>query len=232
MGKSTFVLNVAQNVAIEKELSVAIFSLEMPDKEVTLRMLSAESGIDFSRIRSGYLNDNHWDSLAEATARFEESPIYLKCKTGLTIEDIRSDVEKIKLKHPDLCLVVVDYLQLLIPSNDFNGNRMNQVTEISQGLKTLSMDYDLSVIACSQLSRAVESRDDKRPILSDLRESGSIEQDADLVAFLYRDDYYNKESEEVGIADLMIRKHRSGPTGTIQLEFVAEQMRFDNCVRY
>ncbi|MAJ72785.1 replicative DNA helicase [Candidatus Poribacteria bacterium] len=231
MGKTTFVLNVAQNIAIEKELSVAIFSLEMPAKELTLRMLAAEAGVEFSRIRSGYLNDNHWDLVAEAVARFEEAPIFLNCTWGLTIQRLRSEARRLKSEHPNLCLVAVDYLQLVSGSNK-SGPREQEIAEISRSLKSLAVELELTVIACAQLSREVERRPDKRPVLSDLRESGSIEQDADLVAFLYRDDYYNEQSEEAGIADLMVKKHRSGPTGTIQLEFVAEQMRFDNCTRY
>ena len=231
MGKTSFVLNIAQNIAIERELSVAIFSLEMPVKELTMRMLAAESGVEFSRVRSGFLSDEQWDLIAQAVARFENAPIFLNCTWGLTIQRLRSEARRLKGEHPNLCLVAVDYLQLVSDSSR-NISREQEIAGISRSLKSLAVELELTVIACAQLSREVERRPDKRPVLSDLRESGSIEQDADLVAFLYRDDYYDEQSEEAGLADLMIRKHRSGPTGTIQLEFVAAEMRFDNCTRH
>jgi len=233
MGKTSFILNIAQNIAIESEgeLSVAIFSLEMPVKELTMRMLSAESGVEFSRVRSGFLSDEQWDLIAQAVTRFENAPIFLNCTWGLTIQRLRSEARRLKGEHPNLCLVAVDYLQLVSDSSR-NIPREQEIAGISRSLKSLAVELELTVIACAQLSREVERRPDKRPVLSDLRESGSIEQDADLVAFLYRDDYYDEQSEEAGLADLMIRKHRSGPTGTIQLEFVATEMRFDNCTRH
>ena len=208
MGKTTFVLNVAQNIAIEKELSVAIFSLEMPAKELTLRMLAAEAGVEFSRIRSGYLNDNHWDLVAEAVARFEEAPIFLNCTWGLTIQRLRSEARRLKSEHPNLCLVAVDYLQLVSGSNK-SGPREQEIAEISRSLKSLAVELELTVIACAQLSREVERRPDKRPVLSDLRESGSIEQDADIISFIYRDEYYNPDTPDKGVAEIIIAKQRN-----------------------
>ncbi|HCK15061.1 TPA: replicative DNA helicase [Candidatus Poribacteria bacterium] len=231
MGKTTFVLNIAQNIAIaNKNLPVAIFSLEMPRSQLGLRMLAAEARVDFGRLRTGNVNDEHWTLLAEASERFLDAPIFINDERGLKMQAIRSELRRLKGQHSELAVVIIDYIQLVSGSDRYSG-REAEIAEISRHLKQLAGELELTVIACSQLSREVERRPDKRPVLSDLRESGSIEQDADLVAFLYRDDYYNEFSEDEGIAELIIKKQRNGPTGVVELEFHKEQMRFSDSFR-
>ena len=228
MGKTTLVLNMAQNIALEQERPVAIFSLEMPAQDIVMRMLSAECRIDFGRLRTGNFSEDYWRPLTEGASRLAEAPILINDNRGLTVQGLRSEGRRLKGEHKDLALIIVDYLQLLRGTGRYNS-REQEISEISRALKVLAWELNVPIIACSQLSREVERRPDKQPQLSDLRESGAIEQDADLVAFLYREDYY--EDEEVGDrveANLMIKKQRNGATGTVVLYFTKKQMRFEN----
>ena len=228
MGKTTLVLNMAQNIAIDQERPVAIFSLEMPSQDIVMRMLSAESRIDFGRLRTGNFSEDYWRPLTEAASRLSDAPVFINDNRGLTVQGLRAEGRRLKGEHGDLALIIVDYLQLLRGTGRYN-QREQEISEISRALKVLAWELNVPIIACSQLSREVERRPDKQPQLSDLRESGAIEQDADLVAFLYREDYY--EDEDAGDrveANLMIKKQRNGPTGTVVLYFTKKQMRFEN----
>ena len=227
MGKSTLVLNMAQNIAIEQELPVAIFSLEMPTQQVLLRMLAAEAQINFGHLRTGNLTGEDWTGLTQAVSSLMSVPIFVNDTRGVTVQSLRAEGRRLKGEHNDLAVIIVDYLQLLSGSGRYSG-RVEEISDISRALKTLAWELDTPIIACSQLSREVEKRPDKRPLLSDLRESGAIEQDADLVAFLYREDYYDEAADDQGTADLIIKKQRNGPTGTVRLEFNKTQMRFAN----
>ncbi|RKU38515.1 replicative DNA helicase [Candidatus Poribacteria bacterium] len=228
MGKTTLVLNMAQNIALEQERPVAVFSLEMPAQDIVMRMLSAEARIDFGRLRTGKFSEDYWRPLTEAAGRLAEAPILINDNRGLTVQAMRAEGRRLKGEYENLALIIVDYLQLLRGTGRYN-QREQEISEISRALKVLAWELDVPIIACSQLSREVERRPNKQPQLSDLRESGAIEQDADLVAFLYREDYY--EEEEAGDrveANLMIKKQRNGPTGTVVLYFTKKQMRFEN----
>jgi replicative DNA helicase len=228
MGKTTLVLNMAQNIALEQERPVAIFSLEMPAQDIVMRMLSAESHIDFGRLRTGAFSEDYWRPLTEAAGRLAEAPILINDNRGLTIHDLRAEGRRLKGEHSNLSLIIVDYLQLLGGTGRYNA-REQEISEISRALKILAWELNVPIVACSQLSREVERRPDKQPQLSDLRESGAIEQDADLVAFLYREDYYQEEESDDRVeAHLLIKKQRNGPTGPIVLYFTKKQMRFEN----
>ena len=228
MGKTTLVLNMAQNIALEQERPVAIFSLEMPAQDIVMRMLASEAHIDFGRLRTGNFSEDYWRPLTEGASRLAEATILINDNRGLTVQGLRAEGRRLKGEYNDLALIIVDYLQLLRGTGRYNA-REQEISEISRSLKVLAWELNVPIIACSQLSREVERRPDKQPQLSDLRESGAIEQDADLVAFLYREDYY--EEEDVGDrveANLMIKKQRNGPTGTVILYFSKKQMRFEN----
>ena len=228
MGKTTLVLNMAQNIALEQERPVAVFSLEMPAQDIVMRMLASESQIDFGRLRTGNFSEDYWRPLTEGASRLAEAPILINDNRGLTVQGLRAEGRRLKGEHGDLALIIVDYLQLLRGTGRYNA-REQEISEISRALKVLAWELNVPIIACSQLSREVERRPDKQPQLSDLRESGAIEQDADLVAFLYREDYY--EDEDAGDrveANIMIKKQRNGPTGTVILYFSKKQMRFEN----
>ena len=218
MGKTTLVLNIAHNIA-RNELPVLIFSLEMPARQVVMRMLAASARVDFSRLRTGNFPDEYWESLSQATSSLISVPIFINDARGLTVEELRAEGRRMKAEYNNLAAIFVDYLQLLSGTGKYHG-RVEEITEISRSLKTLAWELNVPIVACSQLSREVERRPDKRPQLSDLRESGAIEQDADVVAFLHREDYYDEQTEvNQGLVDLIFRKQRNGPTGTIQLEF-------------
>ena len=228
MGKTTLVLNIAQNVALEQKRPVAVFSLEMPSQDIAMRMLATESRIDFGRLRTGNFSEDQWKPLTEGASRLAEAPILINDNRGLTVQSLRAEGRRLKGEHSDLALIIVDYLQLLRGTGRYHA-REQEISEISRALKILAWELNVPIIACSQLSREIERRPDKRPQLSDLRESGAIEQDADLVAFLHRDDYY--EDEDVGDrveAYIMIKKQRNGPTGTVILYFTKNEMRFEN----
>ena len=234
MGKTAFALNVVQNVAIRaaKKVggapkTVAFFSLEMSKEQLVQRMLCAEANIDSQRLRIGELRDEDWAMLINTADTLSSANIYIDDTAGITAMDMRSRARRLKAEH-GLDLIVVDYLQLMQGSGKKNnsGDRQQEVSEISRSLKALARELDVPVIALSQLSRSVEARQVKRPMLSDLRESGSLEQDADIVAFLYREDYYNPETEKKNITELIIAKHRNGPVDTVNLFFHKQYTKF------
>ena len=226
MGKTTFVLNLAQNVAVQEKQAVLFFSLEMSKDHLVDRMLSAQSGVDAWNIRTGNLSDDDFERLGASMGELSEAPIYIDDTPGITVMEMRTKARREAQKHP-LGLIIIDYLQLMSGSRAGGEfNRVQEVSEISRGLKLIAREMNVPVIALSQLSRSVESRSPQIPQLSDLRESGSIEQDADLVAFLYREDYYNPETDRQHIADLIIAKHRNGPTGRIEFYFHPEKLKF------
>lgn len=228
MGKTTLVLNIAQNIALEQKRPVAVFSLEMPSQDIAMRMLATESRIDFKRLRTGNFGEEHWKPLTESASRLAEAPVFINDNRGLTVQSLRAEGRRLKGEHSNLALIIVDYLQLLRGTGRYHS-REQEISETSRALKILAWELNVPIIACSQLSREIERRPDKRPQLSDLRESGAIEQDADLVAFLHRDDYYEDEdiAERVE-AFIMIKKQRNGPTGVVPLFFTKSQMRFEN----
>ncbi len=226
MGKTAFVLNLAEYVAVKSKVATAIFSLEMSKDQLVKRILSMNSRVDAQVIRTGNLSDDQWTDLIEGAKEIGESKLLLDDTPSISIGELRSKCRKFKLEH-NLGLVIIDYLQLMTGDKK-SESRQNEVSEISRALKALARELDVPVVALSQLSRQVEQRPDKRPMLSDLRESGAIEQDADVVMFIYRDDYYNRESEEKGIAEIIIGKQRNGPVGTVKLKWQAELTRFAN----
>lgn len=226
MGKTAFVLNIAEHVALKENISTAIFSLEMSTTQLAKRMLSMNSKVDSQAMRTGELDDDDWIKLVNSATKIGNSKLILDDTPGITISELRSKCRKYKLEH-DLGLIIIDYLQLMNGSGR-NESRQQEVSEISRSLKALARELNVPIIALSQLSRAVEQRPDKRPMLSDLRESGAIEQDADMVMFIYRDDYYNADSEEAGISEIIIAKQRSGPTGTVKLAWLSQYTKFAN----
>src|SRR3954447_5488425 len=230
VGKTAFALNIAANVATKTGENVAIFSLEMGAEQLVMRMLCSEGNIDAQRLRTGSLTDEDWGKLTMAMGSLSNSGIFIDDTPGVRISDIRSKCRRLQQEH-GLGMILIDYLQLILGSGRSGENRQQEVSEISRSLKQLARELKVPVIALSQLSRGVEQRQDKRPMMSDIRESGSIEQDADIVAFLYRDDYYDKESEDKNIIEIIIAKQRNGPTGTVQLAFVKEYNKFVNLER-
>ncbi|MFD0050650.1 replicative DNA helicase [Actinomycetes bacterium NPDC127524] len=230
VGKTAFALNIAQNVATKTEENVAIFSLEMGAEQLVMRMLCAEGNINAQNLRTGSLTDEDWRKLTMAMGSLSNAGIYIDDTPGVRIGDIRSKCRRLKQEH-GLGMILIDYLQLIQGNGRSGENRQQEVSEISRSLKALARELQVPVIALSQLSRGVEQRQDKRPMMSDIRESGSIEQDADIVAFLYRDDYYDKESENKNIIEIIIAKQRNGPVGTVSLAFVKEYNKFVNLER-
>ena len=229
MGKTAFVLNIAEHVAVKNHLTTAIFSLEMSKDQLVKRMLAMNSKVDSQAIRSGELKDEDWTKLVESVKTIGNSKLIIDDTPGISISELRSKCRKYKLEH-GLGLVIIDYLQLMT-GNRKSESRQQEVSEISRSLKALAREINAPIIALSQLSRAVEQRPDKRPMLSDLRESGAIEQDADVVMFIYRDDYYNHDTEEPGVAEIIIGKQRNGPTGTVKLGWQAQFTKFVNLER-
>lgn len=226
MGKSTLAVNLAYNVASQAKKSVLIFSLEMSKEQLVDRMLAEAAGIDAFNIRTGNLSEDDFGKLSDAMGEMAEAPIFIDDTPGLSVLEMRTKARREAHNHP-LGLIIVDYLQLMQGSGrNYSDNRVQEVSEISRGLKLIARELDVPVVALSQLSRSVESRHPQIPQLSDLRESGSIEQDADIVMFIYREDYYNPETDNQHITDLIIAKHRNGPTGKVQLYFHPEQLRF------
>src|SRR5438093_7479232 len=219
MGKSALGLCIATNLAVRYETPVALFTLEMSKAEVTQRLMCSEAKVESQRLRTGKLGPDDWPRLTAACDKLARAPMYVDDTGSITMMGIRSKGRRLKSREPGLGLIVVDYLQLMTSDSSYE-NRVQQVSQISRQLKLLARDLDVPILAMSQLSRAVEQRHDKRPILSDLRESGSIEQDADLVAVIYRDDYYNEESPDQGLAEVILAKHRNGPTGIEKLSFL------------
>lgn len=248
MGKTAFALNIAQNIAINTDKAVAIFSLEMGAEQLMNRFLSSVGHIDASRLRTGKLDGKEWDKLTSAMAKLSKTKLYLDDSAGITVGEIRAKCRRLAARE-DIGVIIIDYLQLITGSaRAAQGGRQNEVSEISRMLKLMALELGVPVIALSQLSRGVESREDKRPIMSDLRESGSIEQDADVIMFLYRDDYYTKKGEQnsegndpnhnnvntekhVSNVEVIIAKHRSGPTGKIDVSFIMNYSKFTNMIK-
>ena len=231
MRKTAFVLNIAQYAAFHSDLCTAIFSLEMSKEQLVNRLFSLESRVDAQKLRSGNLDDSDWEKLIEGAGVIGRSKLIIDDTPGISISEMRSKCRKYKLEH-DLKLIIIDYLQLMSGSSGKGSeSRQQEISEISRSLKALARELHVPVIALSQLSRQVEQRPDHRPMLSDLRESGAIEQDADVVMFIYRDDYYNKESENKGIAEIIIAKQRNGPIGTVELVWLPEYTKFANLER-
>ncbi|MCI5712062.1 MAG: replicative DNA helicase [Lachnospiraceae bacterium] len=230
MGKTAFVLNIAQYVAFHSNLTTAIFSLEMSKEQLVNRLFSLESRVDAQALRSGNLADSDWEKLIEGAGTIGRSNLIIDDTPGISISELRSKCRKYKLEH-DLKLVIIDYLQLMSGSGRTSDSRQQEISEISRSLKALARELNVPVIALSQLSRAVEQRPDHRPMLSDLRESGAIEQDADVVMFIYRDDYYNKDSENKNIAEIILAKQRNGPIGTVNLVWLPQYTKFANMER-
>jgi replicative DNA helicase len=229
MGKTAFVLNIAQNVAIRSKQAVAFFSLEMSKEQLVQRMLCAEAVIDSQRLRIGQLEEGDWKKLINGADRLAAAPIFIDDTPGITVMEMRAKARRLKIEY-DLKLIIIDYLQLMQGASSGRGseNRQQEISEISRSLKSLARELNVPVIALSQLSRSVESRQVKKPMLSDLRESGSLEQDADIVAFLYREDYYNPDTEHKNITEVIIAKHRNGPVDTVQLFFHKQFTKFSD----
>ena len=233
MGKTAFALNLATNVAIKNNKTVAIFNMEMPAEQLANRMFAAEGQIEGYKLSSGNLLKSDWNKLDEAISRLSDAKIFIDDTPGMTISEIKAKCRRLASTQGDLGLVVIDYLQLISGSAKYAGNRQQEIAEISRALKTLAMELNIPIVALAQLSRSVESREDKRPLLSDLRESGSIEQDADIVAFLYRDDYYTKKIDyEDGSSksEFIVAKHRNGATKTINLLFRKNISKFESFI--
>ena len=227
MGKTAFVLNMAQHMAFRKEKTVAIFSLEMSKEQLVNRLFSLESKVDSQKIRTGNLEDEDWAKLIEGAGIIGNSHLIIDDTPGISISELRSKCRKFKLEQ-GLDIIIIDYLQLMSGSGRGGDSRQQEISDISRALKGVARELNVPVVALSQLSRAVEKRDDKRPMLSDLRESGAIEQDADVVMFIYRDDYYNKDTENKNMAEIIIAKQRNGPIGTVNLVWMPEYTRFVN----
>src|SRR5690554_4329267 len=228
MGKTAAALSIGQHAALREGKSVAVFSLEMSAVQLVTRMICSEARVDMARIRNGQLSDRDFQRIADTSGRMSEAQIFIDDSSSLSVTELRSRARRLKTEH-DLGLVVIDYLQLMTGGN--TENRQQEISNISRGLKSLARELDIPVLALSQLSRAVESRPNKRPMLSDLRESGAVEQDADLVMFIYRDEYYDPHSEQQGIAEIIIGKQRNGPTGSLEVQFHNAHVRFNDLAR-
>lgn len=228
MGKTAFVLNIAEYVALHSNSTIALFSLEMSKEQLVKRMLAMNSMLDSQKIRTGDLEDDDWDKLVGSVRKIGNSNLVIDDTSGITASELRSKCRKLKIEQ-GLDLVIIDYLQLMTGAGKRKSDsRQQEISDISRSLKVMARELDVPVIALSQLSRAVESRPDKRPMLSDLRESGAIEQDADIVMFIYRDEYYNPDSEKKGVAEVIVAKQRSGPTGPVELAWLSQYTKFGN----
>ncbi len=227
MGKTSLAMNIAENAAVGHKLPVAVFSMEMPGTQLALRMMASLGRINAHRVRTGKLDDDDWPRLTSAVSLLNEAPIFIDDSPALTPMELRSRARRLKREH-GLGLIIIDYLQLMQSSDRNEENRATEVSNITRALKGLAKEMDVPVIAMSQLNRSVESRPDKRPVMSDLRESGAIEQDADVILFIYRDEVYNKDSPVKGTAEIIIGKQRNGPIGEVRLTFLGEYTRFEN----
>ncbi len=226
MGKTAFALNIAQNVAFRQKKCVAIFSLEMSKEQLVNRMFSLESNVDAQKLRTGRLEDNEWEKLIESAAEIGRSNLIIDDTPSISVSELRSKCRKFKMEH-DLSMIIIDYLQLMSGSGK-NESHQLEIAEISRNLKAVARELNVPVLALSQLSRGVEGRPDHRPMLSDLRDSGAIEQDADVVMFIYRDDYYHPDTEKKGISEIIVAKQRNGPIGTVELAWLPEYTKFAN----
>ena len=227
MGKTAFALNIAEHVGITLRLPVAIFSLEMSGPQIAMRMLSSVGRLDQQKTRNGRLNDDDWDKMTNALGKIHDAPIHVDETGAINATDLRARARRLHRQCGKLGLIVIDYLQLMTSTND-RENRATEISEISRSIKALAKELQVPIIALSQLSRKVEERNDKRPLMSDLRESGAIEQDADIILMMYREEYYKQDTSEKGIAEVIIGKHRNGPTGTVKLTFLGEYTKFQN----
>ena len=229
MGKTTFCMNMAENAAIDNHYPVAVFSMEMPGDSLAMRMMSSIGRIDQSKVRSGKLSDDDWPKLTKAVGLLADAPIFIDDTPGLSPNELRSKARRLSREVGQLGMIVIDYLQLMqVPGN--TENRTAEISEISRSLKGLAKELNVPVVALSQLNRSLEQRPNKRPVMSDLRESGAIEQDADVIAFIYRDEVYDKESPDKGSAEIIIAKQRNGPIGTCRLTFIGQYTRFENYI--
>jgi replicative DNA helicase len=228
MGKTALALNIGEHVAVQEGLPVVVFSMEMGASQLALRMVGSLGRIDQQHLRTGALRDDEWGRLSEATERLSKASMFIDETPALNTAELRARARRQARQCGRLGLIIVDYLQLMSGSSSNEENRATELGEISRGLKALAKELQCPVVALSQLNRSVESRNDKRPMMSDLRESGAIEQDADVIMFIYRDDYYNKESKEPGVAEIIIAKQRNGPVGTVKLTFLKAMTRFEN----
>ncbi|MCX7124527.1 MAG: replicative DNA helicase [Gammaproteobacteria bacterium] len=227
MGKTSFAMNIAEFAAIKQDKPVMVFSLEMPAEQLALRMISSLGRIDQHKVRTGQLSDSDWPRVTSAVSVLSESKLYVDDTPGLSPLELRTRARRVARKHGGLSLIVIDYLQLMTSSGS-RENRTNEISEISRSLKGIAKEFNVPVIALSQLNRGLEQRTDKRPVMSDLRESGAIEQDADVIAFIYRDEVYNEDSPHKGSAEIIIRKQRNGPIGDFRLTFLGQYTRFEN----
>ena len=227
MGKTAFALNIAEHIGVEVGLPVAIFSLEMSGPQLAMRFLSSVARIDQTRMRSAKLTDEDWDKMTVALGKLHDAPIFIDETGAINSTDLRARARRLHRQCGKLGLIVIDYLQLM-SSNREGENRATEISEVSRSIKSLAKELQVPILALSQLSRKVEERNDKRPLMSDLRESGAIEQDADIIMMMYRDEYYNKDTQEKGTAEVIIGKHRNGPTGTVKLTFLGEYTKFVN----
>jgi replicative DNA helicase len=227
MGKTAFAMNLVEHAVLKQEKPVLVFSLEMPAEQLIIRMLSSLGRIDQQRLRNGQLHEDDWPRLATAVSALRNRPLFIDDTPALSPAELRARARRLKREHGDLALIMVDYLQLMqVPGN--TEGRVNEVSEISRNLKAVAKEFNCPMIALSQLNRSLEQRPNKRPVMSDLRESGSIEQDADLIAFIYRDEVYHEETPDKGVAEIIIGKQRNGPIGTVRLAFIREFTRFEN----
>jgi len=230
MGKTSFAMNIVENVALTQQLPVAMFSMEMPGEQLCMRMIASLSKIELNRVRNGNLNDADWARITSATNLLHQhSRIFIDETPAMSPTEVRARCRRLAREQKGLGLVVIDYLQLM-QTGDRSENRATEISEISRSLKALAKELSVPVIALSQLNRSLESRPDRRPIMSDLRESGAIEQDADVIAFVYRDEVYNPDSPDKGTAEILIRKQRNGPTGSVRMTFNGQWTRFDNFI--
>jgi replicative DNA helicase len=227
MGKTAFALNIAEHVGVELRLPVAIFSLEMSGPQLATRFLSSVGRIDQTKLRNGRLTDDEWDRMTVALGKLHEAPIHIDETGAINSTDLRARARRLHRQFGKLGLIIIDYLQLM-SSNSNNENRATEISEISRSIKALAKELQVPIIALSQLSRKVEERNDKRPLMSDLRESGAIEQDADIIMMMYREEYYKPDTQDKGTAEVIITKHRNGPTDTVRLTFLGEYTKFEN----
>jgi replicative DNA helicase len=227
MGKTTFAMNLAEHAVIHSKEPVAVFSMEMPADSLAMRMLSSLGRIDQHRLRTGQLHDDDWPRLTSAIGMLNEAPLFIDDTPALTPTELRARARRLKREH-GLSLIVIDYLQLMQGNGKSSENRATEISEISRSLKALAKELDVPLIALSQLNRSLEQRPNKRPVMSDLRESGAIEQDADVIVFIYRDEVYNEDSPDKGKAEIIIGKQRNGPIGTVALTFQGKFTRFEN----
>lgn len=228
MGKTTFVMNIAEHVAIKARKPVLVFSMEMPADALAMRMMSSLGRIDQQKIRTGKLTDDDWPRVTSAVHMLSEAPMFIDDAAGLSPAEVRARARRLAKEHGQLGMIVVDYLQLMKVPGIKADNRVAEISEISRSLKALAKELSVPVLALSQLNRSLEQRSDKRPIMSDLRESGAIEQDADLICFIYRDEVYNSESPDKGTAEIIIAKQRNGPIGRVRVAFLGQYTRFED----